>query len=191
TRPTSSNSGSPTPPCGEVKPNLLTVLGLLLVAATPAAPQRVAKRSPALAAAIDQDPRGGKLVAWVFFADKGAGADARAAAARAPMTPRAASRRRLRGQIAGVTVEDLPLVSAYVDKVAGSVNRVRQRSRWLNAVSVEATAAQLDAIEALPFVARLDLVRRYRRREDEAPQPEPEASARSRTRARARAATAP
>ena len=167
-----------------MKPNLLTVLGLLLVAATPAAAQRVAKRSPALAAAIDQDPRGGKLVAWVFFADKGAGADARAAAARAPMTPRAASRRRLRGQIAGVTVEDLPLVSAYVDKVAGSVNRVRQRSRWLNAVSVEATAAQLDAIEALPFVAHLDLVRRYRRREDEAPRPEPEASAQSRPRVR-------
>ncbi|HVD78402.1 MAG TPA: hypothetical protein VNH43_12370, partial [Vicinamibacteria bacterium] len=110
-----------------MKPNLLAALGLLLVAATPAAPELGAKRSPALAAAIGQNPRGGKLVAWVFFADKGAGAEARAAAAGAPMTPRAASRRRLRGQVAGVTVEDLPLVSAYVDKVAASVQRVRQR----------------------------------------------------------------
>ncbi|HEY2944213.1 MAG TPA: S8 family serine peptidase [Vicinamibacteria bacterium] len=159
----------------------LAVLALLLAVATPAAPDLAAKRSPAIAAAMGEAPRGGKLVAWVFFADKGDGAQARAAAARAPMTPRAASRRRLRGQVAGVTVEDLPLVSSYVDRVAASVNRVRQRSRWLNAVSVEATAAQLEAIEALPFVARLDLVRRYRRRDDEAPRPEPEASVRART----------
>ena len=159
---------------------LAAVLGLFLVAATPAAPERAAKRSPALSAAIDQVPRGGKLVAWVFFADKGEAAEARAAAARAPMTPRAASRRRLRGQVAGTTVEDLPLVPAYVDKVAASVQRVRQRSRWFNALSVEATAAQLEAIEALPFVARLDLVRRYRRREDEAPRAEIETSAGSR-----------
>jgi subtilisin family serine protease len=148
------------------------------MAATPAPPV-AAKRSPALAAAIDQVPRGGKLVAWVFFRDKGEGAQARADAARAPMTPRAASRRRLRGQVAGATVEDLPLVPAYVDKVAASVDRVRQRSRWFNALSVEATPAQLQAIEALPFVARLDLVRRYRRRADE--RFEPEAAARSRT----------
>src|SRR2546422_8248624 len=165
---------------GRMRRVLAAVLGLFLIAATPAAPERAAKRSLALAAAIEQHPGRSKLVAWVFFADKGAGADARAAAARAPMTPRAASRRRLRGQIAGATVEDLPLVSAYVDKVAASVNRVRQRSRWLNAMSVEATAAQLEAIEALPFVARLDLVRRYRRREDEAPRAGIEASTRSR-----------
>ena len=149
------------------------LLGLLLVAATPAAPDLSPKRSPALAAAMDQASRGAKLVAWVFFRDKGEAAEARATAARAPMTPRAASRRRLRGQVAGTTIEDLPLVSGYVDRVAASVDRIRQRSRWLNAVSVEATPAQLQALEALPFVARLDLVRRYRRRVDEQLEPEP------------------
>jgi subtilisin family serine protease len=64
-------------------------------------------------------------------------------------------------------VEDLALVPAYVDRVAATVDRVRQRSRWLNAVSVEATASQLATLEALPFVARLDVVRRYRRGEKE------------------------
>jgi subtilisin family serine protease len=161
-----------------VRLSLPAVLGLLLVAATPAAPDLSAKRSPDLAWALGQGPRSGKLVAWVFFTDKGEAAAARAAASRGLMTPRAASRRRARGQVAAATVEDLPVVPAYVDQVASAVDRVRQRSRWLNAVSVEATAAQLEALEALPFVARLDLVRRYRRRDDERPR-EPEASARS------------
>jgi serine protease AprX len=83
------------------------------------------------------------------------------------MTVRAQSRRALRGRVNRATVDDLALVPAYVDRVAASVQRIRQRSRWLNAVSVEATAAQLDALERLPFVARLDVVRAYLRRATE------------------------
>jgi len=150
-----------------VKRALLAVVAVFFFGAATAPPERPAKRSPALVDAMDHAPRGAKLVAWVFFRDKGSQAEARAASALVPMTPRAASRRRLRGVVTGASVEDLPLVPAYVDTVAAGVGRVRQRSRWLNAVSVEATASQLEAIEALPFVARLDLVRRYRRREYE------------------------
>jgi len=40
---------------------------------------------------------------------------------------------------------------------------VRHTSRWLNAMSVEATPAQIEALAALPFVSRLDVVRRARR----------------------------
>jgi subtilisin family serine protease len=143
-------------------------LGLLFVAATPAAPPApVAKRTPALTQALGQAAWGGTLVAWVFFADKGTPDDVRAAEARATMTPRAASRRRLRGTVAAATFEDLPLAAHYLDRVAATGVRIRQRSRWLNAVSVEATAAQLEAVESFGFVARLDLVRRYRRRDEE------------------------
>ena len=159
-----------------MKRTLLALFGLLLLGAAPAAPDRAPKRSPALAEAMGQPIRGGNLVAWVFFTDKGDKAEARAAASLAPMTPRAASRRRLRGAVTGAAVEDLPLVTGYVDAVAASVGRVRQRSRWFNAVSVEATPRQLEAIE---FVARLDLVRRYRRRADERPEPDPVSLARN------------
>lgn len=155
-----------------MKRALLAVVAVFFVGATAAPPERPAKRSPALVDAMGQSPRAGKLVAWVFFSDKGDQAEARAAASLAPMTPRAASRRRVRGVVTGASVEDLPLVPAYVDAVAAGVGRLRQRSRWLNAVSVEATAAELEAIEALPFVARLDLVRRYRRRENERVDPD-------------------
>ena len=142
---------------------LAAVFGLSLVGATPAAPPAAAKRSPALGQARNATAQGTKIAAWVFFIDKGPGAEARVRST-ALMTPRAASRRRLRGQVSGPTVEDLPVAAAYVDQVAARVARVRQYSRWLNAVSVEATPAQLEAVESPGSVARPDLVRRYPRR---------------------------
>ncbi|HEU0108007.1 MAG TPA: S8 family serine peptidase, partial [Vicinamibacteria bacterium] len=63
---------------------------------------------------------------------------------------------------------DVALVPSYVAAVAARVGRVRQQVAWINAMSVEASAAQVADVEALPFVARVDLVRGYRRRpEDE------------------------
>jgi subtilisin family serine protease len=127
-----------------------------------------AKRSPALAAAMAvASPSQGHL-AWIFFTDKAPGAEASA-----PVSARATARRRLRGRLAQTVAEDAPLTAAYVEQVAARVQRLRQRSRWLNAVSVEATAAQIDALEALPFVSRIDVVRGYRRRGDETIVPEP------------------
>ena len=40
--------------------------------------------------------------------------------------------------------------------------RVRHTLRWLNAMSVEASPDQVRALAALPFVERLDVVRRLR-----------------------------
>src|SRR5439155_20885799 len=105
---------------------------------------------------------GDRHLVWVYFRDKGAGASA--ASVRVAVTPRALSRRSIRataGAAAGAL--DVPVVRAYVDAVAARVIKVRQESRWFNAVSVEAPAEQVRAPEALPFVARLDVVRRYRR----------------------------
>jgi subtilisin family serine protease len=141
---------------------LPAVCALSLVAAAPA-PPAPPKHTAALGQAIAAAQGQRTLAAWVFFTDKGARAEARTAEARALMTVRAQSRRALRGRVAQPTVDDMALVPAYVDRVAATVQRIRQRSRWLNAVSVEATAAQLDALEKLPFVARLDVVRAYRR----------------------------
>jgi serine protease AprX len=154
---------------------VVVVLGLSLVGASP---QASAKYTPALAAALSGTARGRTQVAWVFFSDKlqDVGPDGVGAS----LSARALSRRRLRGRVAGPTSEDLSVSAMYVDRVSGLVQRVRQRSRWLNAVSVEATSAQLAAVEALPFVARLDVVRRYRQRADERVTADPGSGARAR-----------
>lgn len=135
----------------------------LLVPGEARAEGRPPKRTATLAAILDAAPSARHL-AWVFLADKGDAAQLRAASAAPVLTPRAASRRRLRGSVRDVTFDDLPLPGAYVEAVRARVAKVRHVSRWLNAVSVEGTPEELRAVEALPFVARLDAVRRHRQR---------------------------
>jgi subtilisin family serine protease len=145
-----------------VRPALLLAVAAIALAvvptAEPAPPGRISER---LEAGLRAGAAGERHLVWVYFRDKG---EARAAAGRLPITPRAFSRRTLRAPGRRTTGSfDLPLVRAYVDTVAARVLTVRQESRWFNAVSVEATAAQVRDLEALPFVAGLDVVRRYRR----------------------------
>ena len=139
----------------------VAVLGLAaLRAAEPTPPGRVSERLEAGLRAGRSDDR---HLVWVYFRDKGSAA--RAASVRLALTPRALSRRSLRaaGAYRAPSALDVPLDQSYVDAVARGVIRVRQESRWFNAVSAEATEAQVRALEALPFVERLDVVRRYRR----------------------------
>jgi len=140
-------------------------LFLFVGAAVPVTRAQDSKRSSALTTALGEHPSAAQKV-WVFFRDKGPDPSARLG--EVALSPRARARRALRGQTDRVTIEDVPLVPSYVDAVAARVGRVRQQVAWLNAMSVEAGAAQVADVEALPFVARVDLVRGYRRRpEDE------------------------
>lgn len=63
--------------------------------------------------------------------------------------------RRQRQHIA-ITERDLPVSSAYVQGLRQAGARVLYTSRWLNAALVEATAAQLPALLALPYVQGLE-----------------------------------
>jgi subtilisin-like proprotein convertase family protein len=100
---------------------------------------------------------------WVRFTDKGVAGSARDEALReagAALSDRARTRRELRSGI-GETVDeaDLPVAAAYLDGVLGTGMQPRRQSRWLNAASFEATAAQIEAAARLPYVAGIDLVR--------------------------------
>ena len=145
----------------------LLVLAILLLAVR--APSPVARAdaptpSAALSAALRDGPNGMHKV-WVYFRDKGPNATARMETL--ALSSRARARRALRGSTKGATFEDLPLAASYVAEVAGRVTRVRQQVAWLNAMSVEASADQIASLERLAFVARIDLVRGYRRRLDD------------------------
>ncbi len=104
---------------------------------------------------------------WVFFTDKGLATpearEAALAAVRQTLTPRALARRaKVRG-VDPVDLLDVPVCADYVERVLGTGARLRAESRWLNAVSVTATAAQRAVIEMLPCVARTQPVARGRR----------------------------
>jgi hypothetical protein len=104
---------------------------------------------------------------WVYFADKGiASADQYATAradATANLTPAARARRAVLGGPDLVDYLDLAVRADYIRQVAATGVPIRTQSRWLNAVSVDATPADLERLAALPMVSRLAPVARGRR----------------------------
>ncbi len=130
------------------------------------------KLHPALLSLLDEATV--PVRAWVFFADKGIapGSEFQAALDRVATTynPRAIQRRILRGRAAHgrhslFDEHDLPVVQAYIDAVTETGARLRVTSRWINAISVEATGDQLEQVAAFPFVTKLQPVARARRPE--------------------------
>ena len=101
--------------------------------------------------------------AWIYLADKG-GSDARKAAPGSIVTE-ASLRRRMNVLPATALIDetDLPVHAPYVHALGQSGVAVQQLSKWLNAVSVRGTEAQIAACAALPFVRTIELVTHYRR----------------------------
>ncbi len=60
------------------------------------------------------------------------------------------------------TEQDIPVDASYIAEISRNVTRTRHALKWFNAVSVEATKAQIDALRRLPFVKEVELVGRWR-----------------------------
>ncbi len=99
---------------------------------------------------------------WVFFADRGLDGSARdaALAAAGAVLPAAVRARRERAGRPAVTLDDLPVSPARLAAAAATGARLRHTSRWLDAASFDATAAQETALRALPGVVRVQPVAR-------------------------------
>lgn len=105
---------------------------------------------------------------WVFFKDKGPLADLHSAlSSRAQELSAATLKRRskIRKSDALVDVRDLAVHEDYIQKIQElAPKEIRVRSRWLNAISLELSAAEKKALLKLPFVDRIESVRRSHRR---------------------------
>jgi hypothetical protein len=102
--------------------------------------------------------------AWIFFADKGPQMAAGLAAAKAGLNPRAVLRRLRHHRYDETRIidhYDIPVYPYYAREVESQVNRLRIRSRWLNAVSVEATGRTLRELSGLLYVRKIDTVKSY------------------------------
>lgn len=103
---------------------------------------------------------------WVFFTDKGVFSQGQyqlaKGAFRSSLTS-AALKRRLKNRVA-VDFLDLPVNQGYVDEVLKVGGGLRQRSRWLNAISIQIQAGKIDEIAKLPFVKQIKKVVSFKRR---------------------------
>lgn len=159
-----------------MKPKFHAALGLavLLLSAAGAAPNLAhaaaeAKIRPDLRLAlVAAEDAAGCLPVWVYFRDKdvapGVAMSRALAAARSELRTRSLARRAKTRPAEGLIDEqDLPVAPSYAAKAGALSSGLRAESRWLNAVSVEATPAQISALARLDFVASLDLVRGFKR----------------------------
>lgn len=107
------------------------------------------------------DP-GAEYVVWVYLRDKGPDfGRARIESLRSldlPLSQRALARRSLRAKGTIVDRTDLPVFPSYVDAIGEHAGEVRTVSRWLNAVSVRATAEELLQLTRFEFVRRIEPV---------------------------------
>jgi serine protease AprX len=103
------------------------------------------------------------LPVMVFFTDKGISAQAAYSSAldnaEIALTPAARERRlKARGQDEIVDFRDLPVYASYVNQVQSTGAKLRNTLKWFNAISVDATPAQVQAISLLPFTRLMKLV---------------------------------
>lgn len=134
------------------------------------APSRAAGPvSPALERAMTKAPAGAPIPTWVFFKEKEAAGPPALRKVEAGLTAHARERR-ARNRAAGQLVDayDVPVSPARIEALRDAGVRIRHVSRWLNAVSVDATAPRIRDIAAWPEVSRVDIVRASR-----APEPLP------------------
>lgn len=97
---------------------------------------------------------------WIYFTDKGMISEQTLADVEQRLLPKARNRR-WRQALAGqrlVDKYDVPICKEYLTELKPLVVKIRQKSRWLNAISAEVTAGALKRIIELPFVEKLDIV---------------------------------
>ncbi len=147
-----------------IKNKLLKTICLILflsIVITGGISQKNEKISPRMQRSFDKKGHGEKFVAWVYFKDKGPGKLQKMEEARVALNLKSLNRRLRHGFEALVDEYDLPVYPLYVDFIKQYVRRIRHTSRWLNAVSVEATSQSLEMIAHFRFVNKVDEVLVY------------------------------
>jgi hypothetical protein len=140
-----------------IRHTLILSTTLILTSAGVSRPQSEDKVSPRLREALRATTPNETVRAWIYFADK---EPYTAAEVERNLTARARARRERNGVAIGR--HDAPVAARYLGEIGRSGIRVRHISRWLNAMSVELGADDIDAIAALTSVRRLERVRSFR-----------------------------
>ncbi len=139
--------------------------GVILGYSTEGQADRAAEIHPALLK-IAAEGSSDSLHVWVHMKDRGLRPSELVEAidsVRESIDPRALQRRRTRGRITGVVSSDLPPSASYIEALERSGLRIRQKSRWLNAVSGVVAVSDLDDVAGHSFIARISPLGRGRR----------------------------
>ncbi len=103
------------------------------------------------------------ILVWIFFKDKG-GESSLLNLPEMVVSNKSLKRRgKVLPQNSLISIEDLPVNSAYVDELAETGFKLKQKSKWFNGVSGYLKKSRIPQIEALSFVKHLDVVEKLRK----------------------------
>ena len=144
--------------------SVFTIIALALFAASPLVRSNLEQHAK-ISQSIGFQSSNETLKVWVLFADKGFSttSDQRRAIDQyqTQMSNRAKHRRELRGHLRHPDFTDLPIESRYIEAVLRLGGKLRSKSRWLNAIGLEATAQEIREIARLSFVRAIDPIRQH------------------------------
>ncbi|NOQ96586.1 MAG: S8 family serine peptidase, partial [Calditrichae bacterium] len=97
---------------------------------------------------------------WVFFKDKGENLEESLELTEQNLLPKARERRlrHFGPDAALVDLYDLPVYPEYINTINTYAEKIRHKSRWLNAVTIDVRKDNLQSVSDLEFVSQLDLV---------------------------------
>ncbi len=104
---------------------------------------------------------------WIFFKDKGVNSDNELSNPGNFLTDKSIQRRLKRVKKANIFDErDLPLSENYIQKISELGLVIKNKSKWLNAVSCYADKTQIENISDKDFIDKIELVEKYNWKND-------------------------
>ena len=101
---------------------------------------------------------------WIYFKDKGLDIKAKLQKPVDLISERAIQRRlKVLNREELISNMDLPVAENYIQTILPYVKKIRAKSKWLNAVSVEIDSVNLSKIETFEFVDKITPVLKYKK----------------------------
>jgi len=112
---------------------------------------------------ISENP-GQDVKIWIFFKDKGPEKDLPFYEVNEHLTERAIKRRgKIKGSLV-IKITDYPVYPDYIEQLKAIPFKVRGKSRWLNAISVEVAGSEIGEIRQFDFVKEIRLMHTFKKR---------------------------
>jgi len=109
-----------------------------------------------------------KVLVWIIFKDKGPGNDSYLSYPETVVSEKALVRRsKVIKTNSPLDNSDLQIFTNYIDQIQSLGFKLKQKSKWFNAVSGYVPVSDLNSISVLPFIKQIDLVARLPRAYEE------------------------
>ncbi len=124
--------------------------------------QEEEKISKNLSIQINDNQGSNEFSVWIFFTDKGESISKKLNEAENKLNENALKRRKktFKNKSTYATFYDIPIKQEYLNETNRYINKLRQKSKWLNAVSAEVSSENINKIANMPFVKKIDIVRK-------------------------------